>query len=315
MVDVLIHARTWPLGLGFTLGLLLQSVSLAQSILVPKDTPVRIVLSGSVSSANSRPGQAVELEVSDDVFIEDAGEHLVVVRRGARAWGTIGEDTKPAASLSRPGKFELRLLRIVSVTGDTIPVVGKQSAQGESGCFAEGCAFVWLVPWLKGGDVVLRPSTKFYVSVREGVFLDRAQVQKYQQPIRQAVLEGSLLTIFRCEEIPGIGSGNVSIAIDRQWLVDLSENRFLTVHLPGGSHIVAQRRIPRFLPLRRGKTGAVSKEAVPVDGTVNSRYYIRVSDRDKRRLWLEPNDDCHDLSAVLAPEDWHNISEEWQLRQ
>jgi hypothetical protein len=283
------------LSLGLGLGLRFLAVSAgAEQIIVPKDTPVRLVVSESISSANRRPGQTVELEVADDVIVKN----LVVVRRGSHAWGVIGGGTKPASSLARRGELELSVTWIVCVTGNTIPVRRKQSASGES-C-GEGCLGVLLVPWIHGTDAVLRTGTKFYVFVREDVFLERSKVeQRQQQPNALALVESSL-TIFRCRETDGRGypDPSVQVSIDRKPLVTLQSNRFLSVFVPDGIHIVA-----------------VGKQNLRINGAFGSRYYVRVSSRGEQHLWLESTDDCDDEWVTLAPEDWNNIAREWQVRQ
>lgn len=76
-------------------------------LLVRAGTPVRLVLSESVNSLTSRPGQTILFELAGDVTVDG----LTLVRRGARAEGVPGEQIKRAPSLSRPGRVELSASR------------------------------------------------------------------------------------------------------------------------------------------------------------------------------------------------------------
>ena len=96
----------------------------ADHILLPRDTPVELMATAEVSTANVLPGTLFKLRVNAPLAV--GGRTIVPV--GTRAWGQVVTATS-SGGLGKSGKMEAKLLHI-EFGEATIPLEGTSSAKG-----------------------------------------------------------------------------------------------------------------------------------------------------------------------------------------
>jgi hypothetical protein len=97
------------------------------------NTPVRVKLIKSISSATAHVGDAVELEVLEDVLVEG----VPVLVKGSKASGLVAEaETKKR--LGHGGKIALSINSVRLADGQQAKVRGYQEASGTAGTSVDG---------------------------------------------------------------------------------------------------------------------------------------------------------------------------------
>lgn len=113
----------------------LATVATAQVVTIPEGTAVRVRLAETIGSAAAHVGDAVKLEVLDDVQVGGS----TVIRRGAMAVGevTVAEGKK---RMGRAGKVAFALDYLVAADGSKIAASGtrKQKGSNAAGTIATG---------------------------------------------------------------------------------------------------------------------------------------------------------------------------------
>lgn len=92
-----------------------------------KDTVVRVKLEKGLSSATAHVGDAVELEVVEDVLVDG----VVVIARGARAEGRVAE-AGPKKHFGHDGKIAISITSVRLSDKEAAPVRGYYEAFGSS---------------------------------------------------------------------------------------------------------------------------------------------------------------------------------------
>lgn len=99
----------------------------AAPLLVPRDTPVRLMVLNEVSTRSVKAGDKFVLRVDEKVVVDG----VTVVPIGAKAWGEVTR-AAPSGALGRSGKLEARLLYL-EAGGAEIPIGGDRSSAGQGG--------------------------------------------------------------------------------------------------------------------------------------------------------------------------------------
>jgi len=128
------------------------------SIVVPRDTPVRLMVLDEVSGRKARPGDRFPLRV--DAAVALGG--LTIIAVGARAWGEIVE-ADASGGRGRGGKLAARLVAI-EAAGEPVPIGGERVRAGDRGTVQLALGALALGPLallargnegkLKAGDIV-----------------------------------------------------------------------------------------------------------------------------------------------------------------
>lgn len=99
-------------------------------VTLPRDTPVELIATREVSTADAKPGTSIKLQVRRAVLIGDRA----VIPAGTQAWGEVVTATD-AGGLGKSGKMTARLKHIQ--LGDVaIPIDGEISSKGRTGSVA-----------------------------------------------------------------------------------------------------------------------------------------------------------------------------------
>jgi PEGA domain len=107
------------------------ATSLAPNQLVlAKGTPVKLHLKRDLSSADAKPGDKIDFEVSEEVKVGD----VVVIPKGNTAVGTV-TDVQAARRMGRGGKLDIEIDHVVLADGEkaTLWAVKERNGDGNVG--------------------------------------------------------------------------------------------------------------------------------------------------------------------------------------
>src|SRR5713101_1750651 len=90
-------------------------------------TPIKLVLSETISSADATAGQTVPFEVVEDVLVDG----IVVVPKGGTAWATVTA-APPKRRMGRGGKLDLNIDKVRLVDGSKTRLSAVKNTKGGS---------------------------------------------------------------------------------------------------------------------------------------------------------------------------------------
>ncbi|MFS2108450.1 hypothetical protein ACCC88_02090 [Sphingomonas sp. Sphisp140] len=99
-------------------------------VTLPRDTPVELIATREVSTANAKPGTPIKLQVRSAVLIGGR----TVIPAGTPAWGEV-VTASDAGGLGKSGKMTARL-KHVQLGEVEIPLDGEISSKGRKGSVA-----------------------------------------------------------------------------------------------------------------------------------------------------------------------------------
>ena len=147
-------------------------------------TPIKLVLSENLSSADAQVGQEVSFEVVEDVQIQG----IVVIPKGATAWATITA-AEHKRRLGRAGKLDLNLDKVRLSDGEKALIKATKDAQGgghtgamvgamaATAIFTLGGSALFLL--MHGKDITIPKGTAVTAFVQGDDVLDRAKFEKF----------------------------------------------------------------------------------------------------------------------------------------
>ena len=97
------------------------------SILVDRDTPIRLMVLNEVSSRTAQTGHRFVLRVDEAVVVDGA----TIVPAGAKAWGEVVA-AQESGAVGKAGRLQARLLHL-DHGGQAVPITGEQQATGQRG--------------------------------------------------------------------------------------------------------------------------------------------------------------------------------------
>ena len=146
-------------------------------------TPVHLVLSENLSSADAVTGQTVPFEVVDDVIVNG----LLVIPRGANAWATI-TDAEHKRRMGRAGKLDLNIDKVRLADGEKamLRAVKDVKGGGHTGAMVGAMVATSLVVWpaaplfllMHGKDVTIPKGTNISAFIQGDVTLDESKFQR-----------------------------------------------------------------------------------------------------------------------------------------
>ena len=157
------------------------------ALLLHDATPVRLRLSRNLSSADSKTGDTVDLEVLEDVMIGDT----LVIARGATAIGTV-TDAEKKRRMARGGKLDMEIDYVRLVNGDKVALraVKETSGGGHTGGMVGGMVATAIVAWpvapfflfMHGKDTTIPKGTEITAYTDGEIRLDAAKYTATQHP-------------------------------------------------------------------------------------------------------------------------------------
>src|ERR1700730_677269 len=127
------------------------------------DTPVRVKLTKTISSATAHVGDPVEFDVLDDIFVDG----VPVLAKGAKASGIIAE-AEPKKRFGRGGKLAFRMTSVRLADGEQAHVRCYQEASGSSNTSSDA-----VLPLASGKDVAILQDVEFTALIDGEVRLKR----------------------------------------------------------------------------------------------------------------------------------------------
>ena len=151
--------------------------------LLEDGTPVHLVLSENLSSADAVTGQTVEFEVVDDVIVNG----FVVIPHGATAWATV-TDAEHKRRMGRAGKLDLNIDKVRLADGEKalLRAVKDTKGGGHTGAMVGAMVATSLVVWpaaplfllMHGKDVTIPKGTNISAFVQGDTTLDQSKFQR-----------------------------------------------------------------------------------------------------------------------------------------
>jgi hypothetical protein len=117
---------------------------------LPNNTPVRMKLVKTISSATAHVGDPVEFEVLDDVLVEG----IAVLPKGSKAGGVIAA-SEPKKRFGHSGKLAVSITSVHLADGEQAPVRCYQEASGVYNT-SHG-----VLPLASGKDIIMAQNTEF----------------------------------------------------------------------------------------------------------------------------------------------------------
>jgi hypothetical protein len=152
----------------------------AIGFLLEDGTPVHLVLSQNLSSADAVTGQTVEFEVVDDVIVNG----FVVIPHGATAWATV-TDAEHKKRMGRAGKLDLNVDKVRLADGEKVLLRAVKDAKGggHTGAMVGAMVATSLVIWpaaplfllMHGKDVTIPKGTNISAFVQGDMTLDESK--------------------------------------------------------------------------------------------------------------------------------------------
>ena len=112
-----------------------------ERLVLEKDTRIAILVPENISSKHPEESRLV---AASDVLVQD----VVIIRRGEPVLFNLAVE-KPGA-MSVGAVLNLYVEGLHTLAGTDVPLTQRSRVNAGSGCAMEGCAFVILVPWIKG---------------------------------------------------------------------------------------------------------------------------------------------------------------------
>jgi hypothetical protein len=246
-------------GLLFIAAILLSSESsIAQETAVPPQTPaaaanpatklgdatpVSLRTKEELSSGTAKVGDRVPFRVTEDVKAGD----LVVIQRGAEAWGVVTA-VQPRRRKGHGGSLDVAIQSVQLLNGEPAPLRAEQHSKGASNSLEMGLRMAQygmtgvllpVVPFLlleKGKDALLPAGTKFTAYLNGEVPLDRTAFERAQpQPTVVQHTGPATVTIFRGRPAKAFGY-QPSVYCGKMALARLSIDHYVKIQLPPGKY-------------------------------------------------------------------------------
>jgi hypothetical protein len=144
---------------------------------LPNGTPVHVKLTKAITSATAKVGEAVELEVSEDVLVEG----IRVIPTGAKVYGTVTE-AEPRKRMGHGGKLTLGITFVRLANNEKAAVRSFLETTGASSAAGS------VNPLAHGKDVVFTEGTVFTAFVDGDVYLKRAAFQSAKNSAASATV-------------------------------------------------------------------------------------------------------------------------------
>jgi hypothetical protein len=156
-------------------------------------TPIKLVLSETISSADAQVGQTIPFEVVEDVQVDG----IVIVPKGGTAWATVTA-AQSKRRMGRGGKLDLNIdkVRLTDGSKTLLNAVKNTKGGGHTGAMTGAIVATSLIVWpaapfflfMHGKDITIPKGTAITAFVQGDDVLDRAKfIRQAQAPTMQPV--------------------------------------------------------------------------------------------------------------------------------
>jgi len=239
-------------------------------------TPVRLLISETVTSKTAKPGDAVKLQVLDDVRVGD----LVIIAGKAPASATI-ETANSSGRAWRSGNILLKLNSVALVNRQEQPLRAWSATKGkDTGAGAEwtdaviqsaGFALLALpfAPLQHGNQAILRRGTVLGAAISGDISLPRAEIEAAQPKPAEPHHGPAAVTIYN-----ELLAGTVDIWCGQAKVARLGRGRKFTMSMPPGKY---------WLGIRKNGLDT------PLDAQDGGEYYLNVAEPSDADLSMQRN--------------------------
>lgn len=284
----------------------------SRKIRLANGTSVRLLLTEPVSSKTAKVGDAVKLQVLDDVKVGD----LVIIPARAPAIGSI-TDAKAAGMAWHSGQLAIRIESVQLINQQTMSLeLASSIGAGPTNAVANWSAAIYttqglalfalpFAPLQHGNQAMLRRGAVLEAATKGEVLLDQESLQALQ-PKQAAAGSGPASVTFY---FPGFGEGGSrDIWIGAVKLGGLKPGRKVTCKLPPGQY---------SFHVRKKGPGAI------VDLQEGTEYYVRVGLLHEEvtpgtaatGLTIVPHDVGEIESMDTSPAEWKAMPDLMQVSQ
>ena len=88
-----------------------------ESVVLPKDSLVKIEFTSPLSSKNAQPGDPVKFRVADNLYVND----VLVLSKGAEGVGEVSKVVQPR-SFGRDARIDVKFSHVFAVDGSHVPI-------------------------------------------------------------------------------------------------------------------------------------------------------------------------------------------------
>ncbi len=152
----------------------------AAKFVLETDTPVKLVLGETISSADEQVGNLVSFEVVEDVAVNN----VVVIPRGSNAWATVTA-AEPKKRMGRGGKLDINIDKVRLADGEKVLLRAVKGGKGggHQGAMVGAMVATSLVIWpaaplflfMHGKDITIPKGTQITAFVEGDAVLDPAK--------------------------------------------------------------------------------------------------------------------------------------------
>jgi len=152
----------------------------AAKFVLEADTPVKLVLGETISSADERVGNLVNFEVVEDVTVNN----VVVIPRGSNAWATVTV-AEPKKRMGRGEKLDINIDKVRLADGEKVLLRAVKGGKGggHQGAMVGAMVATSLVVWpaapfflfMHGKDISIPKGTQITAFMEGDAVLDPAK--------------------------------------------------------------------------------------------------------------------------------------------
>src|SRR3984893_15963110 len=171
-----------------------NAVTQDRKFILEDATPIKLVLSETISSADATVGQLVSFEVVEDVLVDG----IVVIPKGGTAWATV-TSAQSKRRMGRGGKLDLNIdkVRLVDGSKPLLSDTKNTKGGGHTGAMTGAIVATSLILWpaapffllMHGKDITIPKGTALTAFVQGDDVLDRSKFVKSVQSVVPAVAQ------------------------------------------------------------------------------------------------------------------------------
>jgi hypothetical protein len=237
---------------------------------LPEDTPIRLRLNRTVSSATEKVDDKVDFTVIEDIKVGD----VIVVPQGAIAIATVTE-AKHKGRMGKSGKLNMNIDFVQLASGDKVMMNAVKGGKGGShtgamtgAMVATGILFFPAAPlflFMHGKDITITKGTEITAYVAADTPLDQAKFTSKPTTATpgasdpaQTPVESSATSTIIVKSTPD----GAEISVDGKFMGSTQS----TLRLAPGEHVIAIEKAG-FKPWQRTMTVS-SSDSITVDATL-----------------------------------------------
>ena len=210
-----------------------------KGFVLEEETPVRLRLNRTISSADAHVGDTVDFETLDDITVNGT----LVIPKGGLAFSTVTE-AQSKRRMARGGKLDINIDYVKLVSGDKAALRAVKNVKGGGhtggmvgGMVATSIVFFPAAPFflfMHGKDISIPKGTEITAYVNGDLKLDPAKFQTTAPPGGATGVSGALTAKLQLESNPT----GADIEVDRNFVGNTPSD----VQVSEGEHTVSVKK-------------------------------------------------------------------------